>query len=73
MRSATEWGRVTIRLEENLIAVSRRIGREIARMVISRLLRRIAAYGRSRRCYSLKFPTNFFSRNDLKRRAVSDV
>jgi hypothetical protein len=49
MRSATVQGRVTIRLEENLIAVSRRIAREIARMVLSRLLRRIAAYERSQR------------------------
>jgi hypothetical protein len=60
MRSATEWRGVTIRLEENLIAVCRRIGRDIARMVMSQLLLRIAAYERSQDYCCLKFPTNVF-------------
>jgi hypothetical protein len=60
MRSATEWRGVTIRLEDNLIAVCRRIGRDIARIVMSQLLRRIAAYERSQDYCWLKSPTKVF-------------
>jgi hypothetical protein len=54
MRRATGWEGVTIRLEDNLIAVSRRISRNISRIVMSQLLRRIAAYERSQRYCALK-------------------
>ena len=47
MRDPSKSRGVTIRFEVILIAASRWIGREITRMVIARLLRRLAAYGRT--------------------------
>ncbi len=49
MRSSTKSRDVTIQLEASLTAASRWIGREVARMVTARLLRRLAAYERSQR------------------------
>jgi len=49
MRSSTKSRDVTIQLEASLIAACRWIGREVARMVTVRLLRRLAAYERSQR------------------------
>jgi hypothetical protein len=42
---------VTIQLEASLIAASRWLGREVARMVTGQLLRRLAAYERSQRYF----------------------
>jgi DNA-binding response OmpR family regulator len=44
MRNPTKSRDVAIQLEASLIAASRRIGCEVARMVIAQLLRRLAAY-----------------------------
>ncbi len=49
MRNPTKSRDVTIQLEASLIAASRWIGREVARMVTAQLLRRLAAYERSQR------------------------
>ena len=42
---------VTIQLEASLIAASRWLGREFARMVTAQLLRRLAAYERGQRYF----------------------
>ncbi len=52
MRSSTKSRDVTIQLEASLIAASRWIGREVARMVTAQLLRRLAAYERSHMYFS---------------------
>ena len=51
----------TIRLETSFIAASRWIGREITRMVIARLLRRLAAYERSQRYSQIELSQHVFS------------
>jgi hypothetical protein len=50
MRNPTKSRDFTIQLAASLIAASRWIGCEVARMVIAQLLRRLAAYERSQRC-----------------------
>jgi hypothetical protein len=47
MINPTKSGDVMIQLEASLIAASRWICREVARMVTARLVRRLAAYERS--------------------------
>jgi hypothetical protein len=60
MRNPIKSRDATIQLAASLTAASRRIGREVARMVIAQLLRRLAAYERSQ-CYSsLKLPQHTF-------------
>jgi hypothetical protein len=49
MRNPTTPRDVAIQLEASLIAASRWIGREVARMVTAQLLRGLAAYERSQR------------------------
>jgi len=49
MRNPTKSRDFTIQLAASLIAASRWIGREVARMVIAQLLRRLAVYDRSQR------------------------
>jgi hypothetical protein len=50
MRNPPKSRGFTVQLAASLIAASRWIGCEVARMVIAQLLRRLAAYERSQRC-----------------------
>jgi len=48
-------------LEAGLIAASRWIGREVARMVVARVLRRLAAYETTQRYSQVESPRYVFS------------
>jgi hypothetical protein len=56
MREPSKSRHVTARLEASLIAASRWIGREVARMVIAQLLRRLATYERTQYYSQVEFP-----------------